>query len=99
VKKVAEEILNQLGGNKFVVMTGVKNLIASENGLSFHLPKSKTKANTCKVILTESDDYLVEFFKVNRKTFELERVSTYAHVYCDQLQEIFTYETGLATSL
>jgi hypothetical protein len=29
--QVAQTILNQLGGNKFIVMTGSKNFVASEN--------------------------------------------------------------------
>ena len=37
--QVAQTILQQLGGNKFVVMTGSKNFIAGENFLRMNLKK------------------------------------------------------------
>ncbi|AXF77019.1 hypothetical protein AV903_14875 [Erwinia tracheiphila] len=40
-KEIAVEILNQLGGNKFIAMTGAKNFVWLENGgLIFKLPSN-----------------------------------------------------------
>ena len=38
--KVAQTIFEQLGGNKFVAMTGSKNFVASENFLRMNLTKN-----------------------------------------------------------
>ena len=47
----AKEILNQLGGNKFIAMTGARNLGATENSLCFKLPRgfAKDSINFVKV--------------------------------------------------
>lgn len=37
---IAETILQQLGGNKFVVMTGAKNFVALENGIKFNIGRN-----------------------------------------------------------
>ncbi|EIP9270516.1 hypothetical protein LT886_002400, partial [Salmonella enterica] len=40
-KDIAVEILNQLGGNKFIAMTGAKNFVWLEKGgLIFKLPSN-----------------------------------------------------------
>lgn len=43
--RVADIILNQLGGNKFVVMTGSKNFVSDGNTLRMNLAKNCSKAN------------------------------------------------------
>lgn len=103
---VAETILQQLGGNKFIVMTGAKNFIKSNNGntLGFKLPKNaKDGINYVEVTLAPTDTYILNFRKVavNRKTGEVtnKMVRAYPMVYADQLREIFTRVTGLHTSL
>ena len=46
---VANTILQQLGGNKFRVMTGAKNFVGSNDALTFRLPGvvvSRSRAST-----------------------------------------------------
>ena len=43
--KVAEKILEQLGGNQFVAMTGANHFVADGNTLRMTLPKSYSRAN------------------------------------------------------
>lgn len=96
--QVAKTILAQLGNNRFVAMTGAKNLVGGENSLSFSLPRgAKNGINKVKITLDPSDTYTVEFFKY--RNFDLKLISESDNVYCDMLQEIFTNHTGLYTKL
>lgn len=64
---VAKTILEQLGGNKFRVMTGAKNLVGTDNSLSFRLPGSgfcKQGINSVKITLNGSDLYDVRYMRV-----------------------------------
>jgi hypothetical protein len=97
---IALTILKQLGGNKFLAMTGAKNLINIGNGLSFKLPGAgftKNGINYVKIILSPNDTYNIEFGKIRGTTYKI--INTINEVYFDQLQEIFTSETGLDTHL
>lgn len=99
--EVAQTILNQLGGHKFVVMTGAKNIYALDSGLQFGLPGgrgfTKHGINKVQVILDPSDTYTVKFIKIRKmeKTYEME----YSNVYNDMLQSVFREATGLETHL
>lgn len=99
--EVSNEILNQLGGRRFLVMTGAKNLIGDKNYLSMHLPTNKAKAKYLKIELTSADDYTMTFQTkktvAGKLTFPV--VEVCEGVYCDNLQEVFTSITGLYTSL
>lgn len=94
---VAKTILQQLGGNRFTVMTGAKNYVGSDNTLSFRLPKANRKINGVTIILEPSDTYKVEFVRIVK--FERRVVETCENVYCDSLQDVFTRVTGLYTHL
>lgn len=106
---VANTILEQLGGNKFLAMTGAKNLLADGNTLRMTLPKNCSRANRLYITLDNDDTYTMHFFrftpgKLNRKTFawvedKTEEVSTIDGVFCDMLQNIFTDITGMRTHL
>ena len=43
-------ILQQLGGNKFLAMTGAKNLVGDGNTLRMTLPRNGSKANSGHLI-------------------------------------------------
>ena len=102
---VATTILEQLGGNKFIAMTGAKDLVGQADSLMFKLPKKpgfvKQGINFVKIILMPDDTYKIEFSKISLKRYvkmhwEIKRIDD---VYCDQLQELFTEVTGLDTHL
>jgi hypothetical protein len=95
---IATEILNQLGGNKFLAMTGSKNLIASNNGLRMNLSQNKSGAKWFSVKLNSLDLYELDFFTAD-KNFNLTSKAAFKNVYADQLQDIFTEVTGLYTKL
>ncbi len=107
--EVARTILQQLGGNKFVVMTGAKDFVYDDNSLRFRIPRNKSKANIVTVSLRGDDTYNMIFRryimpKLNRKTWEWskekdETIRRFEGIYFDQLQELFTEVTGMYTRL
>ncbi len=96
---VASVILEQLGGNKFRVMTGAKSFVDCGNALMFMLPSrfASKGINKVRITLTPADEYDMEFFKVWGSKCTL--VDSVQGVYCDQLQAIFKDKTGLDTRL
>lgn len=99
---VANTILQQLGGNRFVAMTGAKNLTSDGNALRFKLPArfAKDGINAVKVTLDPSDTYTMTFYsQKSAPTFAVKVVAEFSDVYNDNLQNIFTKATGLETRL
>ena len=100
---VAKTILAQLGGNHFIVMTGAEHFISQHNSLTFSI-KGCPKINKVVIELMPSDTYTLTFYKMTSiKAFingkEPKVVKICDMVYCDNLQQVFTSETGLYTSL
>ena len=93
---IAKTILSQLGGRKFLAMTGANALAGHPSALSFHFPRAKG-VNYCKITLTPMDTYDIEFGSIHKHVYTLRR--TIDGVYHDTLQKIFTEITGLATHL
>lgn len=99
--EIAKTILQQLGGNKFTVMTGAKNYVAQQDGLSFRLPgnakyKGKT-VNYVKITLTPMDLYDVEFGYIRGMKYTV--LNTVEGIYFDMLADTFERNTGLYTHL
>jgi hypothetical protein len=96
--QVAQTIAQQLGGNKFVAMTGA-TLVGSADSLTICLGRSKAV-----IIKLEADDtYTVTLHKAGRFTRKGDYIQgqTVARpdIYCDMLQATFTDLTGLLTHL
>lgn len=106
---VANTILQQLGGNKFITMTGAKNFFTNGNDCCFSIGKNCSKANRVKIILNGDDTYTMQFIKFTADRFnsktgnftpaKAETLKEYSGVYCDMLQDLFTSFTGLYTHL
>ena len=94
-KKIAYEILKQLGGNRFIAMTGAKNfgITAGNNGIAFSIPRTN-RVKYVRITLNGLDTYDVEFLNTKLKLI-IKRIN----VYNDQLQAVFTAQTGLYTRL
>ena len=95
----ANIILKQLGGTKFITMTGAQNFSIVENGMSFKLPNNfaKDNINYVKIVLNNKDLYDIEYGLI--KNFEYLVVKKEYDLYNDQLQHSFTENTGLHTKL
>lgn len=97
--QVAHTILSQLGGNKFIAMTGANSFTAGKNSLSFRIPRSR-KIKAVVITLNGLDLYDIQFKgQKNAPSHEVFDVAVHNDVYFDDLQQIFTKETGLYTSL
>jgi hypothetical protein len=93
---IAKTILEQLGGNRFMVMTGARQLTAFNNGLAFKIGRNSSQANYVKIELTGMDLYDMTFSRVGKEIVVLHRDEG---LYNDMLQDRFTKFTGMYTSL
>lgn len=93
--EIAQEILNQLGGNRFIAMTGAKNLLNGGTYLQFDLGRGKK----VRVNLDPSDTYTVTLYKWNARALECKTVAERSDVYAENLREVFTDLTGLLCTL
>jgi hypothetical protein len=97
--QVPQIILEQLGGKRFLAMTGAYSLTGSADALSMRLPRGPAgkRVGGVRITLDPSDTYTLVAFKLcGMKVVESFRESG---IYCDQLAETFTEATGLYTSL
>lgn len=99
--KTANTIFQQLGGQRFVAITGAKDFIGRPDGLSFKLRGgAKQRINCVRITLDPNDTYTVEFMRLSRAPkYDVTTVSTHSDIYCDVLQDLFTRQTGLYTRL
>lgn len=96
--QVANTILAQLGGRRFIAMTGAKQFLGDENSLRFCIGRGAVnKANKVQIELMPSDTYTVRFYHYRRPEAKL--ISEHDGVYWDDLQTLFTRETGMYTHL
>ena len=101
-KEIAQTILQQLGGNKFIAMTGAKNLGFDSKGskttLSFKIGRNAKSINYVKVdYISGKDLYDMSFFRL--RAGQLKLIKKVSSIYGDQLQKFFTKNTGLYTRL
>jgi hypothetical protein len=92
--EVAKTILEQLGGNKFLVMTGAKDLVALESGLRFKLGRK-----FFTVRLNQFDTYDLTLSTFSMKTLEHKIIDENTGVYVSDLRNMFTAMTGLYCTL
>lgn len=96
---VAKTILEQLGGNMFVRLTGAREIVDLGNGISIMFPKkfSPTGVNKMNIILTPMDEYDITFGKVDKGNYT--EIEKYEGVYSDMLVPLFEDTTGLLAHL
>ena len=102
---IANTILAQLGGNRFIAMTGARNLIDHGDALSLRIPTGfsevngqRTGINAIKISYDAGRDlYDMEFSGI--RGMKITPKGAAQGVYNDQLAEIFTRYTGLDTRL
>lgn len=97
----ANTILAQLGGNRFLAMTGAKSLVGGADMLQFDLPRgfATNKANKVRVTLTASDLYRVSFYKWNARKLDMALIEETDGVHAEDLRAVFTRHTGLDCTL
>lgn len=92
---VARVILEQLGGNKFIAITGAYGFVYTENSLAFRLPCRDV--NMVRIVLDPSDTYAIEFGRFNGCDYSV--VSRETELFYDMLTSAIEEVTGLTTSL
>jgi hypothetical protein len=97
----AGTLLAQLGGNKFLAMTGAKNLLKGYDFLQMDLPASlvKDRANRLTVRLNGLDLYDLELTRVTKRGMEIRTVAEVCNVPAEAIRRVFTGLTGLDTHL
>lgn len=96
-REIARTILEQLGGRKFVAMTGAQSFLVGDHSVTFRLPAkggwAKHGINIVKVTLNGLDLYDLEFKRLFK--LEVKKVAEESGVYAEDLQKVFTEHTGL----
>ena len=95
-KRQGGETLKQLGGRRFMAMTGAKNFAVGPKGMSFKIGRNSKNVNYVRIDL-KNDLYDMEFIQM--RAGKLKVKSKEKGVYADQLQKMFTKNTGMYTSL
>ena len=97
--QISQEILKQLGGNKFIAMTGSHTFMCDDKGnLSMKLRRNNSTFNYLKISLNDQDTYNMLFLKASPSK-GITKEQKIENVYNDQLTKIFESTTGLRTSL
>ena len=107
-KQVAATILQQLGGKRFMFMTGIKDFFTNGDDLCMKLGRNASKANQLQIKYDYGTDlYIMRFFRFTppryiSKTGKLTEekiieIKTFEDVFFDQLEELFREVTGLET--
>jgi len=92
-------VLQQLGGNKFIAMTGASEFVKDEKRAlcCFKIGRNCKGVNYIKIRLNSMDTYDMEFVYIRSNKITVK--SEAKNVYNDQLQSVFTEHTGLDTHL
>ncbi len=94
---VATEILNQLGGNRFLAMTGAQ-VMGDGNALIIKLPRI-SKASAFKVTLDlATDTYIAQVYRGRGMKIKAHGGPIY-QLHAEDLAGVFTEATGLVTTL
>lgn len=94
---VSATILTQLGGNKFIAMTGAKNFVSGPSALTFSIGRNKSKANKVRIMLRNDDTYVVEFASLRGINYRI--IDFIDGIQADGMVSYFEAYTGLATRL
>jgi hypothetical protein len=93
-KRVAIEILRQLGGRTFMRMTGANQFLSGSNWMAFKLPRAMDGNRRVKITLNSMDTYDIKFMSLGGKTNKIVK-----GIYNDQLKDIISRYTGLALTM
>lgn len=96
-KREGAELIKQLGGGRFIAMTGAKDFFIGPKGVVFKIGRNSKGVNYVRINLNSMDTYDIEFLQVRK--FKEKVKSQAKGVYADTLRGAFEQHTGLRTSL
>ena len=94
-----QQLLQQLGGNRFIMMVGAKNLVVdkSKNELHMKIGRNSKGVSHVRIRLSSMDLYDMEFLQVRAGKIKIK--SKEKGVYADQLGKMFKKNTGMNVRL
>ena len=95
-KQMAGETLKQLGGRRFMAMTGAKPLAVGTDGMVMKIGRNSKGVNYLRIDL-KGDLYTMEFIRMRGTSRKV--VKKVTGVYADMLGKIFTKYTGMNVRL
>ena len=96
-RRKAAIILKQIGGNKFIAMTGAKDFAFSDKYMSFKIGRNSKGINFVRIGHNSKDLYDMQFGFVSVKGIKVKKKVD--DVYADMLGTIFTKYTGMNVRL
>jgi len=96
-RKKAAIILKQIGGNRFIAMTGAKGFAFSDKYMSFKIGRNSKGINFVRIGHNAMDTYDMEFGFVSVKGIKVKK--KVKGVYADMLGTMFKKYTGMNVSL
>jgi hypothetical protein len=96
-RKKAAVLLKQLGGNRFIAMTGAKGFAFSNKYMSFKIGRNSKGINFVRIAHNAKDLYDMEFGFVSVKGIKVKK--KVKDVYADMLGTMFTKYTGMNVRL
>jgi len=97
-RRQAAETLKQIGGNRFIAMTGAKHFTFGKEGMMFKIGRNSKRVNYIKIDYDRGKDlYNMSFDWVTIKGIKNKK--KLKGIYADQLADMFTRYTGMYTSL
>ena len=93
----AKTLLQQLGGNKFMAMTGAKDFGIGSDGLHFKIGRNAKSISHVVINLSSMDLYDMKFLRV--RAGKIKVVKKVKGVYFDMLGDIFKRYTGMNVRL
>lgn len=96
---VSKTILEQLGGNRFIAMTGAKEFVGDEDRLIFRVPATmvRGRGSHVEVVLNAVDLYDVRLIRIRQ--LEPKIIDARENIFASDLQKVFTEMTGLDTRM
>ena len=89
----------QLGAG-FFMMVGAHSKCARHRGLQFAIKaKAKNGINRIDVVLNESDEYEIAFWKYQPRGFKMKLIEEVTGLGVEQLHDVIESVTGLATRM
>jgi hypothetical protein len=96
-RRKAAEILKQIGGNRFIAMTGAKGFAFSDKYMSFKIGRNSKGINFVRIGHNAKDLYDMQFGFVSTKGIKVKK--KVKDVYADMLGQIFKKHTGMNVRL
>ena len=96
-KREGAEIIAQLGGGRFIAMTGAKDFFIGPKGMVFKIGRNSKSVNYVRINLNSMDTYDIEFIFTRAGKDKIK--STAKGVYADQLRDTFEQHTNLSVRM